>query len=358
MEVINAQVWRRRRVLITGHTGFKGGWLALWLNSLGADVVGYALDPPTEPSFFEAAHVATALRDHRGDVRDVEAVRSVVESSDPEIVFHLAAQPIVRSGYRNPVETYAINVVGTASVLDACRQAPSLRAIVIVTTDKCYENRDWAWGYREIDRLGGFDPYSSSKACAELVTDAFRRSFFETLAIRVGVATARAGNVIGGGDWADDRLLPDLARAAAAGKIALIRNPGATRPWQHVLEPLSGYILLAEFLLKDAGAYSGAWNFGPPATSDQPVASVLAALGRHWGDRLKWSIDTGTHPHEAARLVLDSTKAHERLGWQPRLELEDALRLSVEWYDAHQGRRTDMRRFSEDQISWYARARA
>ena len=354
LEMINAEMWRVRRVLVTGHTGFKGGWLSLWLSSLGAEVAGYALDPPTQPNLFEAAHVGSALHDHRGDIRDVAGVRSIVEAFDPEVVFHLAAQPILRYGYREPVETYATNVVGTAAVLDACRRAPSVRAIVSVTTDKCYENRDWVWGYREIDRLGGFDPYSSSKACAELVTDAFRRSFFETAPTRTGVATARAGNVIGGGDWAEDRLVPDLVRAVAAGQIAVIRNPGAVRPWQHVLEPLSGYIRLAEHLMTDAETYSGAWNFGPSTTSFQPVASVLAWLGKHWDGKLKWSIDAGSHPHEAARLLLDPTKAHDKLGWSPRLKLEDALRLSVEWYDAHQDGHSDMRRLSEAQISWYA----
>jgi CDP-glucose 4,6-dehydratase len=354
LEMINAEIWRSRRVLITGHTGFKGGWLSLWLSSLGADVAGYALDPPTKPSLFEAAQVGSALRDHRGDIRDVAAVRSFVEAFDPEVVFHLAAQPILRYGYREPVETYATNVVGTAAVLDACRRATSVRAIVSVTTDKCYENRDWVWGYREIDRLGGFDPYSSSKACAELVTSTFRRSYFETAPTRAGVATARAGNVIGGGDWADDRLIPDLVRAVTTAETAVIRNPGAVRPWQHVLEPLSGYIGLAEHLMSDADAYSGAWNFGPATASFQTVSGVLDWLGKHWEGKLKWSLDTGNHPHEAQRLLLDSSKAQDRLGWSPQLKLEDALRLSVEWYDAYREGRSDMRRVSEAQISWYA----
>jgi CDP-glucose 4,6-dehydratase len=352
--VIHAEAWHRRRVLVTGHTGFKGGWLSVWLRSLGAEVAGYALDPPTNPSFFDIVRVGAALSDHRGDIRDASSIREVVKAFDPQVVFHLAAQPIVRCGYREPVETYATNVVGTASVLDACRHASSVRAIVSVTTDKCYENHEWVWGYRENDRLGGFDPYSSSKACAELVTDAFRRSFFGTASTRVGVATARAGNVVGGGDWAEDRLVPDLARAVAAGKPATIRNPKAIRPWQHVLEPLYGYIALAEHLLKDPDTYSGAWNFGPAATSFETVQRVLVLMGELWKGKLKWSVDTENHPHEAGRLVLDSTKARVELGWVPKLELEDALRLSVEWYAAHLAGGTDMRRLTEGQIAWYS----
>jgi CDP-glucose 4,6-dehydratase len=347
--MIDAEIWRARRVLVTA-TGFKGGWLSL-VESLGAGL--------QDTRWIHRPAICSRRR--VGSARVIAAisamsrVHGIVEAFDPEVVFHLAAQPILRRGYREPVETYATNVVGTASVLDACRRAPSVRAIVSVTTDKCYENRDWVWGYREIDRLGGFDPYSSSKACAELVTSAFHRSFFETAPTRAGVATARAGNVIGGGDWAEDRLVPDLVRAVAAGQIAAIRNPEAIRPWQHAsLEPLSGYIGLAEHLMTDAETYSGAWNFGPTTASFQPVASVLAWLGKHWEGKLKWSNDTGSHPHETERLLLDSTKAHDKLGWSPRLKLEDALKLSVEWYDAYQGGRSDMRRLSEAQISWYA----
>jgi CDP-glucose 4,6-dehydratase len=352
--MMGASSWRGRRVLVTGHTGFKGGWLALWLRSLGADVAGYAQAPPTEPSFFEAVGLGTMVEDHRGDVRDPRAVREVVRGFDPHIVFHLAAQPIVRIGYREPVDTYATNVVGTASVLDACRHASAVRAIVIVTTDKCYENRDWVWGYRENDRLGGCDPYSSSKACAELVTDAFRRSYFIDTASKVGVATARAGNVVGGGDWAEDRLVPDLARAVAARRKALIRNPRAVRPWQHVLEPLAGYLSLAETLLDDPQQFSGAWNFGPDPGSFRSVENVLEAMRGHWHGKLEWSIDAGDQPHEAARLVLDSTKAQTVLGWRPRLSLADALRLTVEWYDAHSSGAADMRLLTETQIARYS----
>lgn len=351
--VIVTEAWRGRRVLVTGHTGFKGGWLAVWLHSLGAEVAGYALNPPTEPSFFEAVGLAEMLHDHRGDIRDAAAVRNVIQSFDPHVVFHLAAQPIVRAGYREPVETYATNVVGTAAVLDACRHAPSLAAIVSVTTDKCYENLDWEWGYRENDRLGGFDPYSSSKACAELVTDAFRRSYFQSAATEVGVATARAGNVVGGGDWGEDRLVPDLARAVANGVTAAIRSQRSIRPWQHVLEPLSGYLLLAQNLLQDPSEYSGAWNFGPSSSSFQTVSNVLAMMSEQWNGKLKWVADAGEHPHEAARLLLDSTKARSKLRWEARLDIKDTLRLTVAWYEAFLGGETNMRQFTEAQIAGY-----
>jgi CDP-glucose 4,6-dehydratase len=356
--VIDAAFWRDCRVLITGHTGFKGSWLAIWLRSLGAEIAGYALEPPTAPSLFEAADVGACLADHRGDVRDVAAVRSVVAAFDPQVVFHLAAQSLVRQGYRDPVETYATNVVGAAAVLDACRRAPSLRAVVCITSDKCYENREWVWGYRESDRLGGFDPYSSSKACVEIVTDAFRRSYFDDAVPQVGIATARAGNVIGGGDWAEDRLVPDLARAVAAGHVAIIRNPRAVRPWQHVVEPLAGYITLAQRLGDDPRQYSGAWNFGPAASSLESVEAVVALLGDCWQGRLRWSIDSGKHPHEAGRLTLESSKAANGLKWTPRLALKDSLRLTAEWYDAYQANRGGLRKLTEAQIAYYSRCAA
>jgi len=354
LDVIDSKAWAGRRVLITGHTGFKGGWLSIWLRSLGAEIAGYSLDPPTQPSFYNATGVGACLADHRGDIRDAAGFRKVVEAFDPEVVFHLAAQSIVRKGYREPVETYSTNVVGTAVILDGCRRAPSLRAVVCVTSDKCYENRDWARGYREDDRLGGFDPYSNSKACAELVTDAFRRSFYEDASPRIGVATARAGNVIGGGDWGPDRLVPDLARAVATGDTAVIRNPQAVRPWQHVLEPLSGYITLAESLIRDAEEYSGAWNFGPGRASLQTVETVVGIMGKYWKGKLKWSTDSETHPPEAARLVLDSTKAASYLHWSTRLTLEDTLRLAVEWYDAFDRGGVDLLRLTESQIASYS----
>lgn len=351
---LDAAAWRGRRVLVTGHTGFKGGWLSMWLAGLGAKVAGYALDPPTDPSFFDSAAVGRLLDDHRGDIRDAGATRRAIESFDPQVVFHLAAQPIVKEGYRAPVDTYATNVVGTASVLDACRHARALRAIVVVTTDKCYENREWDRGYVETDALGGHDPYSNSKACAELVSDSFRRSYFSVASPRVGIATARAGNVIGGGDWAADRLIPDLVRGALAGKPALIRNPDATRPWQHVLEPLHGYLLLAQALLEDASAFSGAWNFGPDAGGDRAVGEVVARLGALWHGRVRWEIDRATHPHEAGKLMLDSTKARERLGWRPRLAIDDALRLTAEWYEAFIGGERDLQEKSRAQVRYYS----
>jgi CDP-glucose 4,6-dehydratase len=350
---LEPSAWRGRRVLVTGHTGFKGGWLSLWLASLGARVAGYALDPPTEPSFFEMARVGEVLEDRRGDIRDAAATRSAIAGFDPEVLFHLAAQSIVKEGYRSPVETYATNVVGTASVLDAARHARSLRAIVVVTTDKVYENREWERGYVESDALGGHDPYSNSKACAELVSDSFRRSFFARSPL-VGLATARAGNVIGGGDWAADRLIPDLVRAVMAGHEARIRNPRATRPWQHVLEPLHGYLLLAQAMLESPREFAEAWNFGPDEGGDRPVSDVVAQLEGLWHGRLRWLVDEGEHPHEAGKLMLDSAKARARLGWHARLPFEDALRLTARWYERCMARQGSLREETEEQVRYYS----
>ncbi len=347
--------WQGRRVLVTGHTGFKGGWLSLWLASLGAKVRGYALEPPTQPNFFTMAGVGEVVEDVRGDIRDTAATRAAIESFDPHVLFHLAAQPIVRESYRIPVETYATNVVGTASVLDACRHAPGLRAVVVVTTDKCYENREWDRAYVETDALGGHDPYSNSKACAELVTDSFRRSFFAGHHKQVGIASARAGNVVGGGDWAADRLVPDIVRAAMAGREALIRNPLATRPWQHVLEPLRGYLLLAQRLLEDPAGFSEGWNFGPDPGGDQPVGEVIERFARLWPGGIRWRVDAGSHPHEAGKLMLDSIKAQARLGWTPRLSLDDCLRLTADWYAAAARSATGLREVSESQIRYHSR---
>jgi CDP-glucose 4,6-dehydratase len=358
LDVSGLEIYRGKRVLLTGHTGFKGAWLSVWLRSLGAEVVGYALAPPTTPNMFDAVGVDRLVDDQRGDIRDVARVRRLIEEFNPEIVFHLAAQAIVRASYHDPVDTFATNVVGTASVLDACRHAPHLRAIIVVTSDKCYENQDWAWGYRETDRLGGFDPYSSSKACAELVSEAFRRSYFQDTTHDVGVATARAGNVIGGGDWAMNRLVPDLARAALAGEPAVIRNPTAVRPWQHVLEPLAGYLTLARHLLVDARRYSGGWNFGPSAATVQSVETVIEKLSHLWGHKLRWSVDPISNPHEAARLTLDSSKAAADMNWRPHLSLDDTLRLAVEWYDGFGGRNADMHQITESQIASYQGAQA
>ena len=347
---LDPAAWSGRRVLVTGHTGFKGGWLSVWLASLGARVTGYALDPPTEPSFFESSRVAEVLEDRRGDIRDALATRKAIEAAAPEVVFHLAAQSIVKQGYREPVETYATNVVGTASVLDACRHVPGVRAIVVVTTDKCYQNREWDRGYVETDALGGHDPYSSSKACAELVSDSFRSSWFAGASPPVGLATARAGNVIGGGDWAADRLIPDVVRAAIAGDETLVRNPRATRPWQHVLEPVHGYLLLAQALLRDPAGFSEPWNFGPDQDGDQPVSRVLERLSQLWPGKVRWRTDGGDHPHEAGRLMLDSEKARARLSWRPKLALDDALQLTAQWYGRFIGGERNLRAETEAQI--------
>jgi CDP-glucose 4,6-dehydratase len=352
--VTNPEAFAGRRVLVTGHTGFKGSWLSIWLQMLGAEVAGFALDPPAGPSMFNATRAGANTLDHRGDIRDAEAIRTVVAKFNPEIVFHLAAQAIVKDGYRDPLETYGTNVMGTATLLNACRHAPGIRAIVVVSSDKCYENRNWPWGYRENDRLGGADPYSSSKACAELVCEAFRRSFFENGPRHVGLATVRAGNVIGGGDWARDRLLPDLARAALTGDTALIRNPGAVRPWQHVLEPLAGYMVLAQRLCEEPQQFSGSWNFGPSPASIQTVEAVVKKVSARWKGKLKWSVDARDHPHEAARLLLDSTKAMYGLDWRTRLEFDAAIEQTADWYEAARSRDADLRQLTEMQIEIYS----
>ena len=349
--MVTAQMWRGRRVLITGHTGFKGSWLALWLNELGAEVTGFALAPPTTPSLFEAADVARGIRHIIGDVRDLDAVHSAVNAARPEIVFHLAAQPIVRYSYQEPVETYATNVMGTVHLLEACRTGADIRAIVAVTSDKCYENREWLWPYRENDPMGGHDPYSSSKGAAELVISAYRRSFFSKGA---GLASVRAGNVIGGGDWAADRLIPDLVRAFEAGQRPNIRSPKSVRPWQHVLEALGGYLMIAQRLFDgDASAATG-WNFGPSDDDARPVSWVVENMLRKWGETAPdgWDCPPGEQPHEAHLLRLDCSKARSELGWKPALSLDDALQLVVEWHRAvHAGE--DARQISLAQLAQY-----
>ena len=331
--IADREFWHDRRVLVTGHTGFKGAWLCLWLGSLGARVSGFSLPPATTPNLFMLADVGRRVDSQFGDVREASSVDAVMAQSRPEVVFHLAAQALVRRSYVDPVGTYATNVMGTAHVLDAARRASGLRAVVVITSDKCYENREWWWPYREDEAMGGHDPYSSSKGCAELVTAAWRRSFFPVDgAAPVGVGSARAGNVIGGGDWADDRLVPDCMRAFAAGEPVVLRHPAAVRPWQHVLEPLAGYLSLAERLANDPRGFGEGWNFGPTADEARPVAWVVDRLSRFWGGEARWQSDPGSHPHEAALLQVDAAKARARLGWTPRLSLEEGLRWTVDWY--------------------------
>ncbi len=334
-----AAAYRDKRVLVTGHTGFKGGWLATWLKLLGSRVTGLALPPePADPSFFVSAQVADGMNSLTGDIRDPELVLRIFDQHRPEIVFHNAAQALVRRSYRDPVATYATNVMGTVHVLEAARQTPSVRAVVIVTSDKCYENREWVWGYREQDPMGGFDPYSSSKGCAELVTSAYRRSFFSTGGRSrkpALVASARAGNVIGGGDWSEDRLIPDLVCGIMRDSRIVIRNPRALRPWQHVLDPLYGYLLLAQQLANGGREFAEPWNFGPNQVS-LPVADIAQRCMQLWGkDKGKATLQMAadkSHLHEAHHLKLDCSKAQARLGWEARLGVDEMLRWTVEWY--------------------------
>jgi len=349
-------VWKDRRVYLTGHTGFKGSWMSMWLASLGAAVHGYALAPETDPSLFTDARVAESIDHELGDIRNLAEVERSMAAFKPEVVFHMAAQPLVRRSYANPIETYSTNVIGTVHVLDVIRRVPSVRAVVIITTDKCYENREWLWGYREDDRLGGFDPYSNSKACAELVTASYRNSYFPVARIaehHVALASARAGNVIGGGDWSADRLIPDIVRGFLSGEVVHIRYPQAIRPWQHVLEPLAGYIALAEHLLQDGAGFSGAWNFGPADDDAWPVGRIVEAMTTMWGAGAQWVCDTAEKPHEAGYLKLDASKARSLLGWRPVLPIEQALRWAGEWYLAwREG--GDMQAFTLRQIAEYA----
>jgi CDP-glucose 4,6-dehydratase len=327
--------WQGRRVFLTGHTGFKGGWLALWLAAKGAHVRGYAIDPPSEPNLFHLASVADVLDDVRGDIRDYARLEASLTDFAPEVVFHLAAQPLVRRSYADPLGTYGTNVLGTANLLEAVRTSASVRAVVCVTTDKCYENLETGQSYRESDPLGGHDPYSSSKACAEIVAAAYRDSYFSLDRIaehRVAIATARAGNVIGGGDWSEDRLIPDLIRGFGSGKPVLIRNPKAIRPWQHVLESLQGYILLAEQLLAGRVEAASAFNFGPSDAEEWQVERIATKLAAMWGGGAAWSGDSSGGVHEANTLRLDSRKARTVLGWRPRLNLESAFEWTLDWY--------------------------
>ena len=331
--------WKGKRVFLTGHTGFKGSWLSLWLQSMGAQVVGYALAPPTNPSLFVVTNAAEGMTSLVGDIRDFSSLSSAFLKYQPEIVIHMAAQPLVRYSYVNPIETYSTNLMGTVHLLEASRLAGSVRAIVNVTSDKCYENHEWLWGYRENEPMGGHDPYSSSKGCAELITSAYRSSYFNPIDYAnhgIALATARAGNVIGGGDWAEDRLIPDIMNALAHGNPVNIRNPRAIRPWQHVLEPLSGYLLLAERLYKEGTSYAEGWNFGPSDEDAKPVLWITERLIDMWGEGASWVLDEKSHPHEAHHLKLNCSKAKARLDWYPRWHLEDALSAIVDWHRAYQ----------------------
>ena len=354
---MNSKFWKDKRVLITGHTGFKGSWLSLWLQSKGADIIGYSLSPPTNPSLFEVAYVAEGMTSIIGDIRDLNNLLSVAIKYKPEIIIHMAARSLVRYSYKNPVDTYSTNVMGTVNILEAGRHVDSLKVILIITSDKCYENNEWVWGYRENDPMGGHDPYSSSKGCAELITSAYRRSYFlkkDHPGHGVAVATTRAGNVIGGGDWATDRLVPDIMKAIMEDQPVIIRHPNFIRPWQHVLEPLRGYITLVEKLWQHGEEFSGAWNFGPNDGDSCPVSWVADHLTKFWGDGACWKSDSTHHPHEATYLKLDCSKAKSKLRWLPLLDLTTSLQWIVEWYRAYLQKK-NMRKVTGTEILRYER---
>lgn len=337
--MLKPEFWKGRRVFVTGHTGFKGSWLCLWLQRLDAKVTGYALPAPTEPSLFVMGEVASFIDSRTGDVKDLAALQAALDAAQPEIVIHMAAQSLVRYSYDHPVETFTTNVLGTVHVLEAVRHCPSVRAVVIVTSDKCYFNEEWVWGYREKDsRLGGHDPYSGSKGCAELVVTAYQNSFFEPKRAPgcAAVGSARAGNVIGGGDWALDRLVPDIMRSLLKGEPTLVRNPQATRPWQHVLEPLHGYLMLAERLHAEGPAFASAWNFGPPEESERTVGWIIEQLYELWGVDFEWKRDQNPGPPESTFLKLDASKAKAHLGWRPKLSLQTTLSWIVDWTRRYQ----------------------
>ena len=351
----SSKAWRGRRIFLTGHTGFKGSWLALWLNKLGAQVRGYALDPSTEPNMFSLASLGTTVDDIRGDIRDYSKLEASLTEFAPEVVFHLAAQPLVRRSYADPAGTYATNVMGTVHVLEAVRKTSSVRAVVCVTTDKVYQNQEWVWPYRETDPLGGYDPYASSKACAEIVCAAFRSSFFSPDRLHqhhVALATARAGNVIGGGDWSEDRLIPDLIRGFSAAQPVLIRRPNAIRPWQHVLESLHGYMMLAQQLLAQEARFASSYNFGPSDEDAWSVEQIANRLVEMWGNGASWVRDSEPSAHESNILRLDASKARLELGWKPRLGIEQALEWTITWYQAWK-RGEDMAQFTGKQIERY-----
>jgi len=348
--------WKDKKVFITGHTGFKGSWLCLWLHKLGAKVTGYALNPPTTPSLFELCNISGLVNSVIADIRETDKLTEAMQKVSPEIVIHMAAQPLVRESYKNPVETYEINVMGTVNLFEAVRRCRCVKAVINVTTDKCYENQEWVWGYRENEPMGGYDPYSNSKACSELVTAAYRNSFFnpgDYANYGVAIASARAGNVIGGGDWAMDRLIPDCIRALLKGEKIVIRNANAVRPWQHVLEPLSGYLLLAKKLYDDGPRYAEGWNFGPDDRDAKPVECIVDTMCKKWGQNASYETDKGEHPHEARYLKLDCSKAKTELGWYPRWNLEMAIDSIIDWTRAYKENK-DLRQSCFKQIKEYS----
>jgi CDP-glucose 4,6-dehydratase len=350
--------WQGKKVFITGHTGFKGSWLSIWLQQLGAEIIGYSLDPPTVPSMFELAKVAVGMKDIRGDIRDLTKLKKVLCDSQAEIVIHMAAQPLVRDSYKFPVETYSTNVMGTVNIFEGIRVSKNVKVAINVTTDKCYENREWYWGYRENEALGGYDPYSNSKACSELVTSSYRSSFFNPLnysAHGIGIASARAGNVIGGGDWSKDRLVPDCIKALLNSDKIIIRNPKAIRPWQHVLEPLSGYLMLAKKLYINGPDYAEAWNFGPREADAKSVEWLVTNLCLKWGGNASYETDKSQNPHEANYLKLDCSKAYHKLGWTPLWSLEEAIDSIIDWTKAFQNGH-NVRAVCENQILKYQKS--
>ena len=345
-----------KTVLVTGHTGFKGGWLAIWLETLGAKVVGYSLDPPTDPSFFEAVDLENRIISAKGDIRNLENLASIMSLHKPEYVFHLAAQPLVRRSYRNPIETFEVNVMGTLKVLEAVRSNTSVKACVCITSDKCYENREWVYAYRENDQMGGHDPYSASKGAAELAISSYRSSFLSTKVNRdISVSSVRAGNVIGGGDWAEDRIIPDCIRALTIGRPLTVRNPMAIRPWQHVLDPLAGYLLLASKMSQEPDRFAGAWNFGPLSSNNIPVCSLVEKFIAEWGYGSWEDVSSRCkgEPHEANFLRLDISKANNLLGWMPAYSIADGIRETAAWYRAYYGNEADMYNFTVSQIRSY-----
>lgn len=357
--MLDSQFWSQQKVLITGHTGFKGGWLAHWLSGMGAEIAGVALPPDHSPSLFDAARIGEKVESHIGDIAIPSTVDTVIDSFRPDIIFHLAAQPLVRYSYAEPVETYRTNLMGAVNVLESTRNAGTVKAVVVITSDKCYENKEWVWGYRETDEVGGSDPYSSSKGCVELITSSYRRSYFSAETYKehgTAVASVRAGNVIGGGNWSEDRLLPDIIRAFENNEPVEIRSPNATRPWQHVLEPLSGYALLAEKLVTSEGRYAEGWNFGPDEHNNKSVGWIVKKAAELWGEDAQWRI-TGSEnqPHEATLLQLDCSKAKTWLGWYPVWSIEESVSRVIEWHKASNSGE-DMAAYMNAEIAAYIEA--